>query len=49
MVHDRLMLRYGDEANRSCCHPLRYPGFYGVLQQDFNWFVKEQTPLNFSR
>jgi hypothetical protein len=32
------MLSWGDPANRSCCHPLRFPGFYGVLQNDFNWF-----------
>lgn len=30
--------RYDDPANRSCCHPLRFPGFFGVLQGDFNWF-----------
>ena len=40
MVHDRYMLSYEDPANRSCCHPLRFPGFFGVLQvkQNLQYF-----------
>ena len=44
MVHDRYMLSYDDPANRSCCHPLRFPGFFGVLQGDFNWFPDAEHP-----
>ena len=44
MVHDRYLLTYDDPANRSCCHPLRFPGFFGVLQGDFNWFPDAEHP-----
>ena len=38
MVHDRLMLRYSDPAERAWGHLMRFPGFYGVMEKDFNWF-----------
>ena len=37
-VHDRYMLSFNQPEQRAQGHLLRWPGFYGVMVGDQNWF-----------